>query len=53
MTRLKFDLQIDLASRNGENDLCLELVRDQRDYYEFFGYGTPDEWEEYWRRKND
>lgn len=49
---LKFDLQINKAAAEGENDLALELVRDQRDWYEYFGLGDAEEMEEYWRRKN-
>lgn len=49
---LRFDLQIDKAAAEGDNDLCLELLRDQRDWYEFFGYGDADEMAEYRRRKH-
>lgn len=48
---LRFDAAIDKAASEGDNDLCMELVRDQRDWYEFFGYGEDEERQEYWRRK--
>lgn len=50
---LRYDIQIENASRDGDNDLCMELARDQRDYYEFFGYGDYEERIEYLRRKED
>lgn len=50
---LKFQFQIDKAAREGENDLAMNLVQDQREWYETFGYGTPAEREEYWRSKGE
>lgn len=47
---LKFDMQIDQAAEAGDNDLCLELVRDQKEWYEYFGYGEREEVFEYYRR---
>lgn len=50
---LTFDLQIERAAAEGENDLAMNLSKDQSDWYEFFGYGDDDERAEYWRRKED
>jgi hypothetical protein len=49
--RLKFDFEIEKASTAGDNDLAMEMVRNQRDWYEYFGYGTREEIYEYWARK--
>lgn len=49
---LRFELQINQAAQNGDNDRCLELVRDQRDWYEHFGYGSPEERAKYWATKD-
>ena len=49
---LRFDAAIDKAASEGDNDLCMELVHKQRDWYEFFGYGDDEERQEYWRRKS-
>jgi hypothetical protein len=47
---LKYDVNIDKAARDGDNDLALELTIWQRQYYEMY-CSDPDQLIE-WRRRN-
>lgn len=48
---LKYQYLIDQAAKDGDNDRVLELLVEQKDYYDFFGYGTTEERAEWYASK--